>query len=179
MTRSTPTLIVVTGIQAAGKSTVARLLAERLTPGVHVEADALQKMIVSGRVWVTEPGEPRGEAARQLRLRLKNACLLARSFLDAGFNTVLDDIIIGDRYAHLQEDLAGTPFTLVVLAPRPDIVHQQRDPDRNKQPLGEEWAHYLDSALRDTITGLGLWLDTSDQTPEETVDEIVTTLDLR
>ena len=148
------------------------MLAERLTPGVHVEADTLQKMIISGRVWITRPREPEGEAHRQLRLRLKNSCLLARSFLDAGFNVVLDDIIIGARYQHLLEDLAGTPFTLVVLAPRPDVVATKRDPGRSWPALGEEWSRYLDEELRKTMAGIGLWFDTSDQTPEETVEEI-------
>src|SRR5437016_14382762 len=89
-----PALIVVTGIMAAGKSTVARLLAQRFERGVHIEADVLQRMIVSGAVWVSEPGEPRGEAAGQLRLRLANLCLLGRSFFASGFTVVLDDIIL-------------------------------------------------------------------------------------
>ena len=72
-------IVAVTGIQAAGKSTIARRLASHFTRGVHIEADALQRMIVSGGVWVEEPGEPAGEAARQLRLRLRHMCLLAAS----------------------------------------------------------------------------------------------------
>ena len=87
---SQPTLIVVTGIMAAGKSTVARLLAQRFVQGVHIEADVLQRMIISGGVWVSQPGEPDGEAARQLRLRLKHLCLLGKSFVEAGFTVVLD-----------------------------------------------------------------------------------------
>jgi len=39
--------------------------------------------------------------------------------------------------------------------------------------LGEKWARYLDSALRETMTVAGLWIDSSEQTPEETVAEIV------
>jgi predicted kinase len=80
---------------AAGKSTIARLLAQHFVPGVHVEADKLQEMIVSGGQWASEPGEPSGEVAQQLRLRLKNTCLLGKSFFEAGFTVVLDDIILG------------------------------------------------------------------------------------
>ncbi|HEY7781204.1 MAG TPA: hypothetical protein VIC85_13415 [Ktedonobacterales bacterium] len=58
-------IIIVTGIQAAGKSTVARLLAERFARGAHVEGDALQHLIVSGSEGVQEPGEPTGEAAHE------------------------------------------------------------------------------------------------------------------
>jgi predicted kinase len=168
-----PALIVVTGIMAAGKSTVARLLAQRFARGVHIEADVLQHMIVSGGEWPGEPGEPGAEVARQLRLRLKNLCLLGISFFEAGFTVVLDDIILGDRWLHLQEDLQGVPFSLIVLAPRVDVVAQQRDTSRSKAPQGQAWAAYLDHALRTTMAGVGLWIDTSEQTPEETVDQIL------
>jgi chloramphenicol 3-O-phosphotransferase len=166
-------IIVVTGIQAAGKSTVARLLAEQFARGAHVEADALQRLIVSGGEWVDQPGEPSGEAARQLRLRLKHMCLLGRSFFVAGFVAVLDDIILGERWAHLKEDLRGVPFWLVVLAPRREVVIQARDTGRVKAALGTAWADYLDGVLRTTMAGIGLWVDSSDQTPKETVAEVL------
>ena len=168
-----PVLIVVTGIMAAGKSTIARLLAQRFARGVHIEADTLQQMIVSGGVWVGQPGEPEGEAAQQLRLRLKHMCLLGRSFFEAGFTVVLDDIILGERWQHLQEELHDLPFSLVVLAPRIEVVASQRDVNRSKNPQGHAWAAYLDRELRATMAGLGLWIDTSEQTPEETVEQIL------
>ena len=139
---------------------------------MHVEADALQRMIVSGGEWVGEPGPPSAEAGRQLRLRLKNMCLLGRSFYDNGFSVVLDDIIIGERWEHLQEDLQGYPFTLVVLAPRTDVVHH-RDTHRGKPPLGAAWAEYLHAEMRKTMASVGTWIDSSNQTPDETVDAIL------
>lgn len=165
-------IIVITGVQAAGKSTVARLLARRFARGVHVEADALQRMIVSGAAWADAPGPPSPEAERQLRLRLRHMCLLGASFFDSGFSVVLDDIILGERWAQLQADLAGRPFSLVVLAPRCEVAIE-RDVARAKQTLGQAWADYLDSVLRDTMAGVGLWIDNSEQTPEATVDQIV------
>ncbi len=169
-----PAIIVVSGIQGAGKSTVARLLAERFSRAVYIEADTLQRMIVSGGEWMGEPGEPPGEAGRQLRLRLHNACLLARSFIDAGFTAVVDDIIIGERFADLRADLAGVPFRLVVLAPDVEVA-VARDEARD-YTVGEEWARYLDEEQRRTMVGNGLWLDSSGQTAAETVDEVMSRL---
>ncbi len=167
-----PTLIVITGIMAAGKSTIAHLLALRFARGVHIEANVLQRMIVSGGMWVSQPSEPDGEAARQLHLRLKNMCLLGRSFFEDGFVVVLDDIIMGERWQHLQDELLGLPFFLIVLAPSVEVVTSQRDISREKTPQGHTWAAYLDHTLRSTMKDVGLWIDTSKQTPEETVEQI-------
>lgn len=168
-------IIVVSGVQGAGKSTVGRRLAARFVRGAFVEADSLQRMIISGGHWVTDdtdtPGSPAGEGLAQLRLRLRNACLLARSFFENGFTAVLDDIIIGNRFEHLREDLAGVPIHLVVLAPSVPVV-EARDAVRDKT-VGGGWAEYLDREQRATMSGVGLWLDSSEQTPDETVDEIM------
>jgi chloramphenicol 3-O-phosphotransferase len=168
-----PRIVVVTGIQAAGKSTVSRLLAQRFARGAHVEADELQHMIVSGAEGVQEPGPLTGEVEQQYVLRLKNMCMLGRSFVEAGFTVVLDDIITGDYWPVVQANLQGLPYTLIVLAPRVEVVAQDRDLHRSKRPLGEAWATFLDNAFRTSMAGIGHWLDTSDQTPDETVDQIL------
>ena len=51
-------VILVTG-QAAGKSTVAQLLAERLPRSVHLRGDVFRKMIVSGGAGMTPDARTR------------------------------------------------------------------------------------------------------------------------
>lgn len=169
-----PAIIVLTGIQGAGKSTIGPLLAAQFERSAFIDADNLHWMIVSGQAWVTGPGEPMTpEADHQLRLRLHNSCLLATSFQSAGFTAVVADIVIGERMEHLKEELRDTRFYLIVLAPGVDSVIAREAARGKKTILGPKWAHYLDHELRATMTDVGLWLDTSEQTPEETVDEII------
>jgi dephospho-CoA kinase len=76
------TVIVVTGIQAAGKSTVAQALAERLERSVHLRGDLFRRMIVNGRADMGA-AEPPAEALRQLRLRYRPAAAAADRYAGA------------------------------------------------------------------------------------------------
>jgi predicted kinase len=167
--RHKPTLFVVSGTQGAGKSTVARLLAERFERGAWVSADALQRMIVAGGRW-PEGAAMSGEAERQLWLRLHHACLLGRSFVAAGITAVVDDLVIGTRLDQLLDLLAGEPFVFVMLTPRLEVI-RERERERGTA-LWQQWA-FLDDEIRQRTRRLGLWLDSSDQTPAQTVDAIL------
>ncbi|HWM38037.1 MAG TPA: phosphotransferase, partial [Streptomyces sp.] len=90
-TAGTSNCLMVTGMPGAGKSTVTRLVTERLPRSARLDGDELNRMIVSGFVWAL--GEPADEAARQVELLHRNLCALATNFSDAGFTPVLDLMI--------------------------------------------------------------------------------------
>src|SRR5690606_13204672 len=108
-----------------------------------------------------------------LDLRHRLAGQVADEYAVAGFTVVWQDVILGETVAQLPKLVHTRPFSLVVLAPRPEII-AERERDRGKTGYGDGWTPYqLDAGLRAETPRLGLWLDSSEQTPEQTVEEIL------
>lgn len=162
-------VVVVTGIMGAGKSTVAQRLAESLPSAVHVRGDLFRRMIVTGRAEMV-PGAGR-DALSQLRLRYALAAQAVDGYARAGFSAVYQDIILGDDLAAIAHRIQSRPLFMVVLAPRAEVALARAAARSKATGYGEWTAEGLDQLLRSTPR-LGLWLDTSDQTADETADEI-------
>jgi predicted kinase len=169
-----PEIILITGIMASGKSTVAQALAERLPKSVHLRGDIFRRMIVNGRLEMT-PGAP-DEALQQLQLRYELAALTAERYCGAGFTVVYQDVILGPILSDVVERLKRSRrVAVVVLAPSPEIV-AQREAGRGKTGYGEWTPAMLDHGLRTGTPRIGLWLDTSALSVDETVDTILAQL---
>ncbi len=177
---------LLTGVPGAGKTTVARELAGRFERAAHVPADAIGAMVLAGNTPPRPPEDEGGEAGsveggeqdRQLLLRARNAARLCDSFFAAGFTPVLDDVVVHRlQLDHYLEQIRSRPLMLVVLAPRPEVV-LERDAarERHKRGLAPEW-DFLEAALRTDLDGAGLWIDSSDLSPAETVDAILAAVD--
>ena len=163
-------MVLISGIMAAGKSTVAEGLARQLPRSVHLRGDVFRRMIVSGRAGMT--AEPTDEALGQLRLRYDLAASTADRYAAAGFTVVLQDVVLGADLPAMVGRIRHRPLAVVVLAPRAEVV-AARERDRPKTGYGDWPVADLDAGFRADTPRIGLWLDTSDQTPEETVTEIL------
>lgn len=167
---------MISGVSAAGKSTVARLLAGRFERGVCVPGDTIREMQVSGRVDMSP--DPGPEALRQLALRYAGMLAVAGVYLSAGFDAVAEDVIIGPV---LHEFLGLVPvpeFHLIFLDPDAAAI-QQREQGRDQTAYAaDRWSVTgLQTVLREQTDRIGLWLDTSGQTAGQTVDAILSDLD--
>lgn len=166
---------LVTGVQAAGKSTVADLLARHFDRAVHVRGGQFYRWAVRG--WV-HPGDARSaEARRLLDLRYRLSALVASEYCAAGFCAVVQDNIYGPDVSRWLRSISVRPRHLVVLRPSASVVWQ-RERQRHEaigkiayRP-GEFTVEELDGLLAQTAQ-IGLWLDTSAQTAAETVAEIM------
>jgi len=162
---------LITGPMAAGKSTVGGLLASRFARGVHVEGDVFRRSIASGRVEITS--EPNADALAQLRLRYRLAAAAADAYCEAGFTVALEDVVVGRLLEEYRSMIRSDPCHVIVLVPSIETLSAREQARADTGYIGG-WtveAHHEEFVA--TTPRLGLWLDTSDQTPEETVDEIL------
>jgi predicted kinase len=164
---------MVTGAMAAGKSTVADLLAERLPRSVHVRGDVFRRMMVNGRADMGPDASP--EALTQLRLRYDLATATADRYAAAGFTVVLQDVVIGPELAEFVDRIVSPDRYLVVLAPSVADL-EQRERERAKTGYTGFSPADLDRVLREDTPRLGYWLDSSDLSPTATVDAILANL---
>lgn len=172
-----PTALLITGVQSSGKSTVGQLLARRLDRAAFIEGDDLWRMVVSGRADMTDP--PSEAAQAQLELRYRHGALLSQSFVDAGITAVHVDNIYGPPVA-VQLDRLRCRKALVVLRPSPEVV-VEREAQRGSSAYDawrEPGTSLLDAVRRfdgwlAETPALGLWVDSSHQSAEGTVDWIL------
>ena len=167
---------LVTGAQASGKSTVADLLARRFERGVHIRGGQFYRWAVRGWVHFDEP-DLATEGRRLLTLRYRLSAMVADEYAAAGFTTVVQDNIYGADVVEWLQSIRARPRHLVVLRP-PVAVVAARDEARRRTTgkvayRGGYTVADNDAALETTPSALGLWLDTSTQTPEETVAAIL------
>lgn len=174
MTFPAPSIILITGIMAAGKSTIAQALAEKLPKSVHLRGDLFRRMIVNNRDELApdESAELTDTALEQLRLRYRIAATAANLYSEAGFTVVYQDIIIGPMINDVVAMLSASPLFVVVLCPTPQVA-AHRDATRHKTGYGDWTPEQLDDDLHNNTPRLGLWLDNSTLSIEETVSAIM------
>lgn len=163
-------IYLITGVMASGKSTVAELLASKLEKAVHLRGDIFRRMIVSGREDMSF--EPSEEALRQLYLRYQLAANAAKTYYENGFSVVLQDNYYGAELVYMMEQLKDYPVQLVVLCPKIEVV-KEREKSRGKIGYTGFTVENLYSDFLKETPQFGFWLDSSEQSPEQSVNDIL------
>lgn len=163
-------LFLITGIMAAGKSTVAQALAERFDRSAHVRGDTFRRFVVSGQAEMSP--DPSPQALQQLRLRYQLAVSCADGYAATGFVTVMQDVILGAILSDVVGLFKTRPVAVVVLAPSADEV-ARREAGRAKTGYTVFTPSDLDTELRERTPRLGLWIDSEGLGVQQTVDQIL------
>jgi GrpB-like predicted nucleotidyltransferase (UPF0157 family) len=165
-----PAVYLITGPMAAGKSTVARLLAARFEQGVYLNGDFFRRSIVAGREEMTPSASP--QAVEQLQLRYRLGALAADNYFDAGFTVALEDVVAGPALGEYRTTIRSRPCHVIVLLPSMEKV-AAREAERLENGYTNWSVEELYEGFVRSTPRVGIWLDTSDLTPEETVEEIL------
>lgn len=107
-----------------------------------------------------------------MQLRYQISSSVADMYLKAGFSVVIQDIIIGPMLNEYINSFRSSPVYLVVLSPNEQTI-RAREESRNKTGYGLWSVEDLNHMLQADTPRIGMWLDTSELTPEETVKEIL------
>ena len=122
MTESTLPVLIVSGPPAAGKTTLAGLLARQQERGVHLATDYFFDVICAGYVapWLVA-------AAAQNATVIRAAAATAAVYANAAYTTVIDGVVLPWALALYRTELAryGVRAHCVVLLPSAAVVIQR------------------------------------------------------
>ena len=166
-------IYLITGLMASGKSTVAQLLAQRLEKAVHLRGDVFRRMIVSGREDMRE--NPPDEAVDQLYMRYQMTADAAKSYYDHGFSVIIQDNYYGPALTHMLEFMGDYPVSVIVLCPNCETI-LKREKAREKKGYAGFDIEPLYTAFMEETPRIGLWMDNSNLTPQETVEWVMDTI---
>jgi Chloramphenicol phosphotransferase-like protein len=173
-------VVIITGMQAAGKTTIGPLLAARLAPpAAAFDGDAFYRKVEIGNVNMSAERSP--EAVRQVGLRYAAAALVAQHYSTAGFDFVYTDIILGADITQWMDSITGAARHLVVLNPSAEAI-AERELSRGKGNSYRDWQKpgmslieaimSMQESLKETPRR-GLWLDSTGLTAAQTVEAIL------
>lgn len=154
-------IIFLNGSINAGKSTVAKILAERLPNVALVEIDLLRDMIG----WM--PIE------KAVPINWDNAVSIIKNFVKQGLSVIVPYPLSQKNYDYIMPNLKGlsTDIYIFTLAPSIEKVLTNRGSRELDEKEKERIKYHYDIGIPNPV--FGEIIDNSDQTPKETADYIL------
>lgn len=154
-------IIFLNGSINSGKTTVAKLLAQKFLNTALVEVDSLREMIE----WM-----PIDEA---VPINLENVISVIKNFSKRNLNVIVSYPLSQNNYDYVINELkdTNTKIYFFTLAPKLEKILTNRGDRELNDSEKERIKHHYDIGIN--TPSFGIVIDNTDQTPEETVEEIL------
>jgi tRNA uridine 5-carbamoylmethylation protein Kti12 len=163
-----PKIIILTGPPGAGKTTIGKILADKIKNSAIVSSDDLRYLIKNGKAKIEDKN-----FEEQLQLGVANAILLAKSFYKNGFNVFLDDILLEDKFNIYYNSLKKYNLKIILLMPNKEML-AKRDLERGEWAMKERAIRLHDKFTRFSKNKKEfIVIDSSNQIPDKTAEEII------
>jgi len=164
-------VLIVTGSPGAGKTTTARIVAERFERAVHVESDVFFHWIRSGFI---EPWKPESQAQNASVMQI--VASVAAGYAGDGYFTVVDGIVLPRWYFEPLRDAlraAGHGVAYAVLRAPLDVCAERaagRDalPLADRETLEHMWRQFADLGALESHA-----IDAADRSPAEVAETVL------
>ena len=157
-------IIFINGSINAGKTTIAKILAEKIPQTANVEIDKLRNFID----WL--------EIDKAVPINLENAVLIIKNFIKHGYNVVVPYPLSQNNYEYFVRELNNFSKQLSFFTLSPDIKKAQTNTADRKisQWEHDRIQHHYNIGINNP--SFGKIIDNTKQTPKETANEILSYL---
>lgn len=154
-------IIFISGSINAGKTTIAKILAQKIPNTANVEIDSLRDFID----WL--------KIDKAVPISLENALLVIKNFVKHGYNIVVPYPLSQKNYEYLKNQLNDYANELFFFTLAPDIKKAQTNTGNRKLTQWERdrIQHHYDIGI--PKPSFGKIIDNIKQTPNETANEIL------
>lgn len=157
-------IIFINGTINSGKTTVAKILAQKIPNTANVEIDNLRNFIP----WL--------EISKAISINLENALSVINNFAQHGYNVIVPYPLSQENYEFFKsklDDYAKELF-FITLAPDMNKILANTDDRKLTQWERDRIKYHYDIGIQKP--SFGKIIDNTKQTPEETAEEIFTIL---
>lgn len=171
-------LILIAGLPGAGKTTVARRVAEAFDPSLHLQVDGIRSMMVRGSIAPDQADGWSDALARQFLRESRAASALAACYREDGVAVVVDDVAIPPMLERCYVDIPS--MHKVLLLPSLEVLLQRlKHRGDIYDALFTEQVPMLHAMLASLDKPGWTVLDTSEQSADETVSAVMQSLPSR
>lgn len=158
-------IIFINGSINAGKSTVAKLLSEKMKNTAVVEVDRFHEFI---------PWMP---VAESVLINLENAVLVIKNFYKRGFNVIVPYPLSKTNYDYLMEELKDIAPDISIFTLNPEIEEVLKSRGERKLTEAEKEKIKYHYSIGINNPAFGKVINNTDQAPAETVESILSLME--